>query len=86
MTCSSQVPELDKVRPRCLWEEVFLIFVPFIKRGGWNTGLRLREINIASIFKGLKKPSQAEAKKIIIDSVIKELKVTSQLEAQQAYH
>ena len=22
LTCSSQVPELEKVRPRCLWEEV----------------------------------------------------------------
>ena len=31
LTCSSQVPELEKVKPRCLWEEVFLIIVPFMR-------------------------------------------------------
>ena len=33
LTCSSQVPALEKVRPRCLREEMFLIIVPFTKRG-----------------------------------------------------
>ena len=61
LTCSSRVPELENVRPRCLWQEVFLISVPLINRGGWNTGLRLHEVIIESVLRGLKVTSQAAA-------------------------
>ena len=66
LTCSSQLPVFEKVRPRCLLNEVFFIIVPFIKRGGWSTGLRLREINIDSVFRGLNVTSQAAAQSEIV--------------------
>ena len=66
LTCSSQLPVFEKVRPRCLWKEVFFIIVPFIKRGEWSTGLRLREINIDSVFRGLNVTSQAAAQSEIV--------------------
>ena len=66
LTCSSQLSVFEKVRPRCLWKEVFLIIIPFIKRGGWSTGLRLRKINIDSVFRGLNVTSQAAAQSEIV--------------------
>ena len=67
LTCSYQLPVFEKVRPRFLWKEVFFIIVQFIKRGGWNTELRLREINIDSIFRGLNVTGQAAAPSEIAD-------------------
>ena len=53
-------------------QEVFLISVPFIKRGGWKAGLGFREIIIESIERGLKVTSQAAAlSEIVCRSVLR---------------
>ena len=40
--------------------------VPVIKRGGWNTGLRLREIIIVNVSRGFKVTRQAAAQSEIV--------------------
>ena len=66
--------ELEKVRPWCLWEEVFFIVVPFIKRGEENTGLCLWEIISDSVVMGLKVASQATVQsEIVCRSVLRSM-------------